>query len=392
MTSCKKDWNHRNFGEIYDKPQTEAVNKDMFLTITDEDIPVIVKMLKDEAKTLPTADSSALVRTADSISFSQQFADIYSARPYLEKYLAVKYAPKAGSVSAVVGSEIIVEYRVMVDESAPALNPYELDSADYLAMGNTYGYPGYYYNFDKGMDKTFFLTTFLAQKYPYAQVGDVVALSYKFFFSTALGSGLFSEIFVKTSNGWEVQHRQDKFILQSDRSWKYVKNTMIHAISFLTGTFGAWTTVNVDGGAKTWYLSSSYGAVCSGYNSGVDEDDWLVSPKFNFSDREFARINFQAAHNYWVTNNECELYVSTTYNTGAGINEADWTKIEEYDYKLSKDWTFHDYSISLTPFVGNSNVHIAYRYRTWLSTGGAAQMEVKNLVIEEKEVGQEDEQ
>ncbi|MDR2510936.1 MAG: choice-of-anchor J domain-containing protein [Bacteroidales bacterium] len=386
-TSCSKDWNHRNFGDIYGKPQSETPNKDMFLTIADEDIAAIVKMLKDEAKTLPTADSSLLVKTADSINMAKQVYDIYAARPVLAKYLAQKYALKSGIVNTVIGSEIIVEYRVMLDEAAPALNPYELTDADYEAMGA----PGTYHNFDKDMNKTFYLLAFLAQKFPYAQVGDIQALTYKFHFSSGLGDAVFSEVFVKTAAGWDVQRRQDKFILQADRSWKYVKNTMIHAISFLTGTFGVWTTVNVDGGAKEWYLSSIYGAVASGYNSGVNEDDWLISPKFNFIDREVARINYQAAHNYWVTNNECELYVSTTYNTGDEINENDWTKMEEYDYQLSKDWTFHDYSISLTPFVGNANVHIAFRYRTWVSTGGAAQMEVKNVVIEEKEVGQTDE-
>ncbi|GHV35608.1 hypothetical protein FACS1894178_5560 [Bacteroidia bacterium] len=385
-TSCSKDWNHRNFGDIYDREQTETPNKELFLTIADDDITAIVKMLKDEAKTLSTADSSILVKTADSISMTKLLHDTEVARPILTKYLAQKYALKTGVINTVAGSEIIVEYRVMADEDAPALNPYVLENADYEAMGA----PGTFHNFDKDMDKTFFLTTLLAQKYPYAEVGDLKALTYLFHFSSGLGDAMCSEIFVKTATGWEVQRRQDKFILQSDRSWKYIKNTMIHAISFLNGTFGAWTVVNVDGSAKTWYLSTSYGAVANGYQSGVDEDDWLISPKFNFSSREVARINFQGAHNYWVANNECEIYISTTYNTGGEIIESEWTKLDGYDYQLSKDWTFHDYSVSLTPYVGNANVHVAFRNRTWVSAGGAAQMEIKNVVIEEKEVGQTD--
>ena len=58
---------------------------------------------------------------------------------------------------------------------------YELSTADYDSMGESSGQPGKYNNFDSGTPPEDYLPDFMATKYPNAENGDLVLVTYKFY-------------------------------------------------------------------------------------------------------------------------------------------------------------------------------------------------------------------
>lgn len=59
--------------------------------------------------------------------------------------------------------------------------PIELATEDYDAMGESYGSPGYYNNFDSNMNPDNYLPTFLNVNYPYATEGDIAYVAYAYY-------------------------------------------------------------------------------------------------------------------------------------------------------------------------------------------------------------------
>jgi hypothetical protein len=77
---------------------------------------------------------------------------------------------------------------------------YYLSDADFDSMGEDSGQPGRYNNFSSSTSPDDYLSTFLGNKYPYAQEGDVISLIYKYYDGVALLKG---DTYTYSSGVWE---------------------------------------------------------------------------------------------------------------------------------------------------------------------------------------------
>ena len=380
MTSCT-DWNESNFpGYLDDKGTlnpTESV-----VALSAANINAIVAQMQAEEKTLTGADSTALSNLAKALKNSGMFPSADDAHWWVAKYLQSIYQPANGKLSIDPGSEIVAEYRVFANpDSVKADIRYTLAVEDYDAMGTASGYPGRYDNFDATMGHTEYLITFLAQKqeYAYAKAGVKVALTYKFYTGSSYGTKDFTEVFIRTENGWVVQPIQNRFKMRPDRTWEYI-NTLILAETFLDGDLAPFAAYDVDGNGVNWTYDAVYGAKMTEYTGGANHagEDWLVSPAMDLSERTVARILFESVARY-QSENQLGIYVSTTYTDGATPNVADWTRLN-FNVPDNGNWTFVKYQFGLNDVCGRPNVHIAFRYTSTDSAAGT--WEVKNLIIE----------
>ncbi len=94
---------------------------------------------------------------------------------------------------------------------------YELTTDDYDSMGEEYGQPGRYNNFDSSTPPEDYLPTFLKLKFPYATTGEKIAVIYKYYSD---GTSKRAIEYTKTANGWEAysstESRTDQFLKTKD--------------------------------------------------------------------------------------------------------------------------------------------------------------------------------
>ena len=108
------------------------------------------------------------------------FSSSVPAADYLPDFLADKYP------SLDVNSAVLVTYKYYrggldyLDYLTNAVS-YELTTADYDSMGEESGQPGKYNNFDSSTPPEDYLPAFFTSKYPDAQSGDLVFVTYKFY-------------------------------------------------------------------------------------------------------------------------------------------------------------------------------------------------------------------
>lgn len=149
------------------------------------------------------------------------------------------------------------------------------------------------------------------------------------------------------------------------------------------GTFSNWTPVSVTGD-QVWVRDGNYGnpkpsAVMTGYASGArhENEDWLISKSFNLTEYASVSLNFETAAKYGGDVLEC--YVSTDYSSG-NPSTATWTLLPAIysDVNGNFVWTKSG-NIDLTSYVSNTNVRIAFKYKSTTTT--AATWEVDNVQI-----------
>jgi len=71
--------------------------------------------------------------------------------------------------------------------------------------------------------------------------------------------------------------------------------------------------------------------------------------------------------------------ISTDYN-GTNFATANWTELTVPNWPSGADWTFiNSGDINLSSYLGQSNIHIAFKYTSTTSSG--ATWEVKGLSI-----------
>ena len=100
------------------------------------------------------------------------------------------------------------------------------------------------------------------------------------------------------------------------------------------------------------------------------------------STNSFAVLSFQTSPRY--AGPALEVYVSTNYSSGAP-STATWTQLTGFNLPV---WTSGSYTswslgnsggIDISSFTGNSNVRVAFKYRS--TTSSAAAWEVDNVKI-----------
>ncbi len=148
------------------------------------------------------------------------------------------------------------------------------------------------------------------------------------------------------------------------------------------GSLGSFTPYSVTGD-QVWTYSSQYGAVMSGYASGNHaNEDWLISPSFDFSDYTGLVLNFRHAWNYSTANgtNDITVWISTNYNGVSNPNNATWTKLTVPNYPPGNNWSFVDSGdVIMSSAAGSSNVHFAFKYVS--TNSDACTWELDNITI-----------
>lgn len=165
---------------------------------------------------------------------------------------------------------------------------------------------------------------------------------------------------------------------------KPVANAILNE-TFATGQ-GNFTIVDVVKPAaltSVWYYNATYKQMAAGaYKDGVNHatESWLISPAINLSGVTSAKLTFEHAGKQFgapVTN--LTVQVSKVYTSG-NINSADWTALNIPDHLAGETNTFKSSgNIDLTPYCGNANVRIAFKYTS--TTTGAGNWYVRNVVV-----------
>lgn len=155
--------------------------------------------------------------------------------------------------------------------------------------------------------------------------------------------------------------------------------------TFATGQ-GQFTIVDVLKPAaltSIWYFNSTYKQMAAGaYKDNVNNasESWLISPTLNLSALSKATLIFEhAGKQYGAPVTNLTIQVSKVY-TGGSINASDWTVLSIPNHLAGETNTFKSSGdIDLTPYCGNANVRIAFKYTS--ATTGAGNWYVKNVVV-----------
>ena len=136
-----------------------------------------------------------------------------------------------------------------------------------------------------------------------------------------------------------------------------------------------------EGVEYVWKWDSRYGMKASAFVNSVNHptDSRLISPSVDLSGVSNAVLSFDQALRFGA-DNDVHVMVSTTYTDGAAINASQWKEVALDVWPERADWNFISSKASLKEFVGNANVHVAFRY-TSTDTYGAT-WEIKNFSID----------
>ncbi len=145
-----------------------------------------------------------------------------------------------------------------------------------------------------------------------------------------------------------------------------------------------WFTYSVTDASKTWYASEFGGnmfAKMTGYNydtnSADDNEDWLITPKLDFSNASVVQFSFDNASNY--SGPVLQVYVSTDYDGSGNPNNFTWTELTGLNLS-SGTYTWVTATKDLSSYAGQSSVYIGFKY-TSSPSAGAKTWEVDNVRI-----------
>lgn len=138
-------------------------------------------------------------------------------------------------------------------------------------------------------------------------------------------------------------------------------------------------------GDQTWYWRQTYGACVSGYLAGVNypNENWLISPVFDLSNKSSASLTFNHALNYCsnvsdILSNQT-LWVSANYTEGAPAS-ASWTQLMIPNMPSGNTWTYvSSGNIDFPSQMLQSNVRFAFKYLSNANVAGT--WEIKDLVF-----------
>lgn len=162
----------------------------------------------------------------------------------------------------------------------------------------------------------------------------------------------------------------------------YSAPTTIFSEEF-SGTLGNFSTYSFVGD-QLW-AGTNYGATMTGFVGSVynANEDWLISPAIDLTDRSSAILSFMHTINKGVVANMTSnhtMWISTNYTSGSP-SVATWIQIPIPNYPTGSDWTFiNSGNISLPSTVlGHSNLRLAFKYLC--TTYESATWEIKTLKI-----------
>jgi len=156
----------------------------------------------------------------------------------------------------------------------------------------------------------------------------------------------------------------------------------------LSSNLGAFVAKSVTGN-QTWLWDNVYSySTIDGFDSNTywDNDDWLISPTIDMTERgDSVYLTFDHAGKYFNNNidEKVSVWISTTSDgTVENFNALQWNQLSINNYPI-ESWTLVPVNIKLRGYNGKNNVHIAFRYISNASDGYAGTWHVNNVYIYE---------
>ena len=149
--------------------------------------------------------------------------------------------------------------------------------------------------------------------------------------------------------------------------------------SFAEG-LGEFESVD-QGGVANWYWNSNYTcANANAYNKGANED-YLISPAFDFTNQVSGEIRFDHAVGYGTSTDwpsQCKLLISDDYVND--VTAATWTQLNIPIWGTSKNFDWQSNTISIpSSYMHKDNVHLAFYYS--VGESNVPSWEIKNFEL-----------
>ncbi len=142
-----------------------------------------------------------------------------------------------------------------------------------------------------------------------------------------------------------------------------------------------WTAQNVSG-TQTWGYDAAYKyMIISGFSSGSNyaNEDWLISPSFSTAGMTNALIAFEHAAKFGSPATELHLMISSNYDE-TNFSSATWTELNVPNWPDGSNWNFiNSGDIDISSFLGQNNLHIAFKYTS--STSSSTTWEIKKFQL-----------
>lgn len=156
--------------------------------------------------------------------------------------------------------------------------------------------------------------------------------------------------------------------------------------SMLTqASFNTFLPISVIG-AQSWYFSSSYGAVCSGYASAQnnENEDWLISPTMNLAQTNNTKLTFSHTRgstpfvNVGVAEGWYKVFATANYTGNPATTT--WIELTGVNQTITVGWQFVSSGDLVIPEAAKSaNSRIAFRYQS--SATQSSTWEIKNVKV-----------
>ncbi|MFZ4724640.1 MAG: hypothetical protein ACOYMD_04275 [Paludibacter sp.] len=324
----------------------------------------------------------AIYLNATKIDQNKYFDEKLKAKDYIPYLLAQKFQYLDAN------SSIKVTYDLVNSNDTTSINTANkivLTDADYLQMGSATNQPGKSLYFSPAMNIMYYLNLYLKSKFPYAAANEVKMLRYKFNSATTI------QYRILTFNGTDWKCANSQFALKKGL-WQDI--LILKGLNDGIGDFKAISIV----GDQMWEWNSYKYMLMTGYVSSsksyFDNEDWLVSPAMNFTERVNPWLNFTHVGRYFnagapsldAMKKAITIWISIK-GDGVTINPADWTQltIPSAGYPSGLNWTFiPSTGIDLSSYAGKSNVRIAFKYLSSAADAAAGSWEIKNVLITEE--------
>lgn len=171
---------------------------------------------------------------------------------------------------------------------------------------------------------------------------------------------------------------QIKNLVVKDR----VPVTIPYSEPFLS-TKGKFVAINVSG-SQVWTMDSHGYMNMSGYVSPTNfaNEDWLISPKIDFTKLSHAKLTFDHVARYFGTiKTEATIWYSEQYDEGLPSTVTDWKQLKTYPFGDPGNWTLAtSHEITLDSCIGKK-VSIAFKYISTATKAGT--WELKNFNVQE---------
>ena len=348
MTACEDDFNKENFKGLDEMTAPQNV-LDKDYTLTEADYITIAGL------TVPYYNGSGELDTIDkaimtAVKTDQYLTSASDPRVVLPVFLAKNWKTASLDATLRLTFNYVQDVPVYLTDLA-ATQTYELTADDYKTIWGEAGND--YLNSEKSPKEN--LPVILEKAIAEPTEGEYVIATYQYLDES------------------RADNEQDEEIVEllNESFAEGQGDFIINDVLLPSGSTYVWSADKSNGYMK----ASAYVN-----KTNLPSESWLISPVVDMSEVNKAILTFEHVARFGLTDHsDLTLWVSTDYEDGLP-STANWTAVSIPNYSSGTDWTFvASGEILLNDFVGNSNVHFAFKYTS--TAEKSATWEVKNVAV-----------